>query len=482
MAHQQDGAVIVGQRLLQEVERVGVEIVGRFVEHDHVGGCGQRLGQQEAVALSARQRTHRLACLLVAEQVFAQVGHHMGGMAAHQHMVVAVGENFPRRLVGIEADAALVDHHRQQVGAELHRAGVGLQFAHQHLEQRRLAGAVGTDQADAVLAKDTRREIFYDDLVAPRLGDVARGDDQCTRRFGRAGLDGGAADRADLVAALLAERVQRPEAAFVSRAAGADALARPFGLALDQPVELVPFRRLPLDDVGRPGLEFAVAAVEAAHDAAIEPQHGPRQRGEEATVVAHQHIGAAPAGELLLQPLDGRQVEVVGRFVEQHHVGFAHQHARQCGAAGFAARQPAGLAVAVELHLLEDGGDAIVGRAQRIGQDRGDMIGNGRMTGEIRLLRQRGDGGAGLGEARAAVEDRLAGQDTQQGRFSRAIAADQRQALTRRDAEIDAIQNGLVAEVEADAAQREKGWVSHRSYFWWAGVMAEPVPMGKHNR
>jgi hypothetical protein len=34
-----------------------------------------------------------------------------------------------------------------------------------------------------------------------------------------------------------------------------NALARPFGLALDQPVELVPLGRLALEDVGRPGLE-----------------------------------------------------------------------------------------------------------------------------------------------------------------------------------------------------------------------------------
>ena len=75
VAHQQDGAVVVVERLLQEVERVGVEVVGRLVEHQQVGGRGQRLGQQQAVALAARQRAHRLARLLVAEQIFAQVGH-----------------------------------------------------------------------------------------------------------------------------------------------------------------------------------------------------------------------------------------------------------------------------------------------------------------------------------------------------------------------------------------------------------------------
>jgi hypothetical protein len=61
-----------------------------------------------------------------------------------------------------------------------------------------------------------------------------------------AGLDGGAADRADLLAALLAQLAEGAQATLVAGAPGADALARPFGLALDQAVELVPLGRLAL--------------------------------------------------------------------------------------------------------------------------------------------------------------------------------------------------------------------------------------------
>ena len=121
----------------------------------------------------------------------------MGEMAAHQNMVVAVGQRLPRRLVGIEVDAALVDHHRHQVGTELHRAGVRLQFADQHFQERRLAGTIGADQADAVLAEDARREILDDGLITPALGDIARGDDQRARLLRRADRDAGATDRAE---------------------------------------------------------------------------------------------------------------------------------------------------------------------------------------------------------------------------------------------------------------------------------------------
>ena len=290
-----------------------------------------------------------------------------------------------------------------------------------------------------------------------------RGDDQRTRGLRLARLDGGAADRADLLAALLAERVQRPEATLVARAPGADALARPFGLALDQPVELVPLGRLALEDIGRPGVELGIALVEAAHDAAVEPQHGARQVGEEAAIVAHQHISAAPARELGLQPLDGRQVEMVGGLVEQHDVGLGHQRTGERRAPCLAAGEVRRLAGGIELHLVEQRRDAIIVRTQRVGKRGGHIGADAGVAREIGFLRQGGDGGAGLGEARAAVGDGLARQDAQQGRFAGTVAADQRQALTRRNRQLDAVQDGLVAEVKADVAERKKGRFGHRS-------------------
>ena len=60
--------------------------------------------------------------------------------------------------------------------------------------------------------------------------------------------------------------------------------------------------------------------------------------------------------------------------------------------------------------VLEDGGDAIIVRPQRIGECGGHIVGHRGVTGEIRLLRQGGDGGAGLGEALAGIGDRRARQ------------------------------------------------------------------------
>ena len=87
--------------------------------------------------------------------------------------------------------------------------------------------------------------------------------------------------------------------------------------------------------------------------------------------------------------------------------------------------------------------------------------------------------GAGLGEALAAVGDRLAGQDAQQGRFAGAVAADQRQPLAGRDGEVDAVQDRLVAEVKADAGERQEGWFGHDLGKVGPAVMAEAVHNGK---
>ena len=66
VADQDQGAVVVGQHLFQQVQRLHVEVVGGLVEHQQVGGAGQRPGQQQPVALAAGEAGHRLAQLAVA--------------------------------------------------------------------------------------------------------------------------------------------------------------------------------------------------------------------------------------------------------------------------------------------------------------------------------------------------------------------------------------------------------------------------------
>src|SRR5262249_46347637 len=52
MADQQNSAGVVGEHLLQHVEGFKVEIVGRLVEDEHIGGPRQRARQHEAASFA----------------------------------------------------------------------------------------------------------------------------------------------------------------------------------------------------------------------------------------------------------------------------------------------------------------------------------------------------------------------------------------------------------------------------------------------
>ena len=145
--------------------------------------------------------------------------------------------------------------------------------------------------------------------------------------------------------------------------------------------------------------------------------------------MADEHERRAHAADLALQPFDGGQVEMVGRLVEQQDVGLGRQHAGQRGAAGLAARELRRVLLAGQAELIQQVARAVV-RSSPGAEARLDIGERGRKAGKVRLLRQVADGGAGLGEARAALSASIRpGGDAQQRRFAGAVAADQAQPL-----------------------------------------------------
>ena len=180
-----------------------------------------------------------------------------------------------------------------------------------------------------------------------------------------------------------------------------------------------------------PGLEPGETLVERAGDAAIQPHRGARDAFQQPAIVADHHDAGAHAGQFLLQPLDAGQVQMVGRLVEQQDIGRGRQHLRERGATGLAAGQRGGLLVTGQAELLQQVAGAVsvlVGVADQTGLRIGQRGGE---AGQVRLLRQIADGGAGLGEAAAGIRLDQAGGDTQQGGFARAVAADQAQPVAR---------------------------------------------------
>ena len=102
----------------------------------------------------------------------------------------------------------------------------------------------------------------------------------------------------------------------------------------DAAIELVARNLLLIEDRIAPLLESGEALVEAARRAVIEPDGGLREGLQETPVVADDHEGRAGRLKLGLEAFDGRDVEMVGRLVEQEDVGLWREHAgERCAAA-----------------------------------------------------------------------------------------------------------------------------------------------------
>ena len=163
---------------------------------------------------------------------------------------------------------------------------------------------------------------------------------------------------------------------------------------------------------------------------------------------------AAPAVELAFQPLDGGEVEMVGRLVEQQDIRLRRQRARQRCAAGLAAGEMRRVFAAGQPELVEQR----LRRVNVVGRRQAgfDVSERGREPREVRLLRQIAHQRARLHENRAAVGLDQPGRDLEQGRFARAVAADQRHALAGRDRQLRAGQQRRAAEGERDVFELQK--------------------------
>ena len=461
VADQQQRAGVVHQQLLQDVERVGVEVVGRLVEHQDVGRLGEELGQQEAVALAAGEHARRGARARGFEEEVLEVADDVPAAALHLQAVVAARDVLRDRLGVVDRRPHLVEVGHLELGPELDRALGGRELAEQELDERRLARAVGADEADLVAAAQDEVEPADDGRLAgigeaeglrldhPDARDLARGE----AHLGHAvGLAPGAA-----LAAHLAEGLH---AGLRALALGAGAAARPRLLLR----ELLLEGRAPLA-LGLLGLDLAgevgvVVAGPVGQLPAVELDDARGHAAEEGAVVGDEEDRHLRLQEEILHPEDRLQVEVVGGLVQEQQLGLGREGAGEEGAAAQASgevevgavlgKPEAGDEVVdpqVALPILlravlrpEPGGDEL---AHRQGDVLGDLLGQQGLPG----------GAADL----AAVGAHLAGGDSEEGGLAGAVAPDEADALALLDLQVDPVEDGRPAEGEVDVEQGEQG-------------------------
>ena len=130
-------------------------------------------------------------------------------------------------------------------------------------------------------------------------------------------------------AARLSHTQQAAYAALVARAPGPHTLAHP-GFFLDQTlIKLLSLGLLHRQQLLLLGAIGSPIARKAPELATVQFDNTSCQTIQEHPVVRHKHERPWETRQVLFQPINGLQVQVIGGFVEQEHLRIAHQGLRQ---------------------------------------------------------------------------------------------------------------------------------------------------------
>ena len=463
VAHEQHGAAEFHEQILEQFERLRVEIVGGLVEHEHVARLGEQPREQQPVALAARERLDRGARARRVEKKILEIGNHVPVAAVDGHGGVAVGHGVLHAHRLVELRAKLVEVDDLELGALLDGAGLRRELAEEQAEQRGLARAVGADDADLVAALDARREIAHNPAAVVGVAEarvlaldhleaaairLLRGD----RR-----LAGAVAARGALGAHLL----ERVDAVARARALRLHAAADPDFLLRELLVELRALHFLGLEHGLLAREKRVVVALPADELAAIDLDDARGNLPEKRAIVGHEQQRPAPLEQKFLQPQDRLEIEMVGRLVEQQQLRRLDEAARQQHAAFLPGGERGELVLGGQAHLLEQPLATVValpvvvllvGTAFAL-DDRAHGAGEaGR-----HFLPQGREYCARLAKHLARVSLELARDDFHQRGLARAVAADETDALAAINLEIDAIEQRRATEAQADIEKTDNG-------------------------
>ena len=171
-----------------------------------------------------------------------------------------------------------------------------------------------------------------------------------------------------------------------------------------------------------------------------------------------QDESGAGGGKLGLQPFDGLDVEVVGRFVEEHELRRLGQQLGQGRAAAFAPGGGGDGGFGVELQAFGHHGKAVV---LAFGKVRGGEITEGGEARKIRLLLHVAYGHARGDGAGAAVGLDQPGHHLHQRRLARSVAAHKGNSFAGLDGQREVVEDRIAAEGQRDAGKLKKGCACH---------------------
>ncbi len=170
MADQQYGAVVISQQVLKQLERLDIQVISRLIHDQKVGRLTEQLGQQDPVALAPGQRTQGGSRPLPGEQKVAQIGNDVPRLAIELDEFAPLGNIVHRALIEVKLFPQLIKIRHLQLGTQAHPSFLRFQLPENQLQQRTLAGAIGTDQANTVTAHDDGGKIRDNRFLREAIG------------------------------------------------------------------------------------------------------------------------------------------------------------------------------------------------------------------------------------------------------------------------------------------------------------------------
>ena len=145
----------------QPGDALDIEVVGRFVEDDHVPVAHQQLSELDAAALAAGERAHRRLPVDIGDQSTDDIS---DPCVAGPLVFSGIADQYRcHRGVRVEA-VGLVQGSDRQPAAACHPSGVGLETADEHGQQAGFALPVASDEADSVAVVDAHGHGVEDHL------------------------------------------------------------------------------------------------------------------------------------------------------------------------------------------------------------------------------------------------------------------------------------------------------------------------------
>ena len=219
---------------------------------------------------------------------------------------------------------------------------IGLFETDDGLEQRGLADAVRTDDADDPVARQAERQVVDQHAVAETLAQVRHLDHDTAQARARRDLDLLEVELARALG-LVGHLLVALQTRLGLRLPGLGVGPHPGELVLQAPLQLLVLLALDRQALGLLLQVRGVVALVGVRPATVQFEDPLRHVVQEVPVVGDREDGAGVAGEELLQPLHALGVEVVGRLVQQQQVGLAQQQLAQ--------RDPAALPSGERAHL-----------------------------------------------------------------------------------------------------------------------------------